>query len=123
MIEPGQQSTAVNPQAVNLDFKRVFARAISYWYVVVGALAIALGTAVYQNRYSQKLYPINASILIREVEEGNGAELLFKNSVLSGYRNYLNEPYVLRSFPVIEKVVRDLHFDVSFFREGYVITS
>lgn len=114
------------PQAqagFTLDFKRVISRAIRFWYVVVFSLGIALVTAVYQTRYSEKVFPVSASIMIRETQETGGAELLYKNALIDPYRNYLNEPYIIRSYPLIEEVVRKLNFNVSFFREGYFMTT
>lgn len=107
----------------SLDLKRVLARAIRFWYIVVLFLVGALAIAFYTNRYSEKVYPVNASIVIREVQETGGAELLYKNALIDPYRNYLNEPYIIRSQPLIEKVIRDLNFQISFYREGYVITT
>lgn len=112
-----------NPQGFTLDFKRVFSRAIRFWYVVVITFVVALIIAFYQNRYTQRVFPVSASIIIREVQEIGGAELLYKNSLIDPYRNYLNEPYIIRSYPLIEKVVRDLNFYVTFYREGYFMTT
>ena len=111
------------PTGFTLDFKRVLARAIRFWYVVVISFGIALITAFYQTRYSEKVYPVSASILIRETQETGGAELLYKNALIDPYRNYLNEPHIIRSYPLIEEVVRKLNFNVSFYREGYFMTT
>lgn len=111
------------PRSSALDFKRVLARAIRFWYLIVLSLAAALVIAFYQTRYSERIYPVSASIVIRETQETAGAELLFKNSLIDPYRNYLNEPYIIKSYPLIEKVIRDLNFDVSFYREGYFMTT
>ena len=110
-------------QGFTLDFKRVLSRAIRFWYVVIITFVIALVIAFYQNRYTQRVFPISASIIIREMQETGGAELLYKNSLIDPYRNYLNEPYIIRSYPLIEKVVRDLNFHISFYREGYFMTT
>ena len=106
-----------------VDFKRVLARAIRFWYVIILSLVIALTVAFCKTRYSQKVYPVFASIVLRETQETGGAELLYKNSLIDPYRNYLNEPYIIRSYPLIERVIQDLNFDVSFSREGYILTS
>lgn len=117
------QDIQTPPQGFALDFKRVIARAIRFWYVVVISLTIALVIAFYKNRYTQRIYPITASILIREMQEPTAADILYKNALVNPYRNYLNEPYIIRSYPLIEKVVRELNFHISFLREGYVTTS
>lgn len=111
------------PQGFTLDFKRVLSRAIRFWYVVVIFLAATLAVAFYKNRYSKKVYTVSASVLIREVQETGGAELLYKNALIDPYRNYLNEPYIIKSFPLVEQVIRDLNFHLSFLQEGYVVTS
>lgn len=110
-------------QGFSLDFKRVAYRAIRHWYIVVVSLSIALTVAFYKNRYTQPTYPISASILIREMQETGGGEFIYKNALIDPYRNYLNEPYIIRSYPLVEKVIRDINFHVSFYREGYFMTT
>lgn len=107
-----------------LDFKRVLSRAIRFWYIVVLCLVVSILIAFYKTRYSQRVFPVTASIMIRETKAAGGAaELLFQNSLIDPYRNYLNEPYIIRSYPLIEKVVQDLNFNASFYREGYFMTT
>jgi uncharacterized protein involved in exopolysaccharide biosynthesis len=101
----------------------VLYRALRNWYVVILSLAICVGIAYYKNRYSVRIYPVTTSIIIRETEETGGGELLYKNALVDPYRNYLNEPYIIRSYPLIEQVVKDLNFDVSFFKQGYILTT
>ncbi len=110
-------------QGFSLDFKRVVYRAIRHWYILVISLGVAFTTAFYKNRYTQPIYPVSASILIREMQETGGAELLYKNSLIDPYRNYLNEPYIIRSYPLIEKVITNINFHVSFYRKGYFMTT
>lgn len=106
-----------------LDFKRVAARAIRFWYVIVLSLGIAFTIAFYKTRYSERVYPVSTSIMIREMQETGGAELLYKNALIDPYRNYLNEPYIIRSYSLIQKVVENLNFHISFYREGYFMTT
>lgn len=108
---------------LSLDFKRIFSRAIRFWYLIILSLIAALAIALYQTRYSLRIYPVTASILIRDVQEVGGAEFLYKNALIDPHRNYLNEPYILRSLPLVEDVVRELNFNSSFYREGYFLTT
>lgn len=117
--QPAQSQTGIN-----LDFKRVLSRAIRFWYFIVVSLGIALSIAFYQNRYTERVYPISSSIVIVSAKERSGAaDLLFSNSLIDPYRNYYNEPYIVRSYPLIENVVKDLNFHVAFYREGYFMTT
>jgi capsular exopolysaccharide synthesis family protein len=110
-------------QGLNLDFKRVLSHAIRFWYVILISLFLAAAVAFYLTRYSERVYPVSASIIIREMQETAGAEILYKNALIDPYRNYLNEPYIIRSYPLIEEVVKNLNFHTTFYREGYFMTT
>lgn len=110
--------------ANSIDIKRIVYHAVTKWYLVVLSLLICLSIAYYKNRYTQKIYPVSASIIVKEKEETNGgAELLYKNALVDQYRNYLNEPYILRSYPLVARAAEELQFTTSFFLEGRVITT
>lgn len=116
--------TASDKETDRIDYKRIMYRALRYWYVVLGSLLTALMIAFIINRYTAKIYPVTASIIIKETEETGGAgELLYQNALVSPFRNYLNELYIIKSFPLIESAIHDLNFGVAFFSEGSIITS
>lgn len=121
----GMDSFSQEPhnQGFKIDFKRVADRSLRYWYVVVLSLVISLTIAYLRNRYAVRIYPITASVIIKEKEETSGAELLYNNALINPYRNYLNEPYIIRSYPIIQQVVEDLNFEVVFFKEGNIKTT
>lgn len=112
----------IQPQGVTLDFKRVLARAIRFWYVILFSLIVAITFTFFKNRYAIPVYPVSTSVIIRETEETGGAELLYKNALIDPYKNYLNEPYILKSYPLLQQVVEDLNFDMTFQREGRILT-
>ena len=58
-----------NSQPINIDVKRIIYRAIQYWYVVVLTLGIALLITFFKTRYAVKIFPVTASILIKEQEQ------------------------------------------------------
>lgn len=124
MSDPfSDQENLPGSQGFTLDFKRVIARAVRFWYLIVLSLVISFSIAFYKIRYASRIYPISTSIIIRETQEVGGAELLYRNALIDQYRNYLNEPYIIRSYGLMEKVVRKLNFNISFYREGYFMTS
>ncbi|MBT1704888.1 GumC family protein [Chryseosolibacter indicus] len=110
-------------QGFSIDFKRIVARAIQFWYVIVISLLTALGIAFFKNRYAVRIYPVTASILIKEKEETAEGRLLYNNPLVSGFRNYLNEIYLIRSYPMIERTLTKLNFGVAFYKEGNVLTT
>ena len=67
------------PGGFVLDFKRVLARAIRFWYIIVIFLLLSLIGGFYKTRYSQRVYPVSASVVIREMQEAGGGEFIYKN--------------------------------------------
>src|SRR5260370_27286839 len=121
--ELSQNTGKGRSEGFKIDFKRVVYRMLQHWYVLAVSLAVSLTIAFLKNRYAVRIYPVAASIVIREKEEASGAELLYSNALVNPYRNYLNEPYIIRSYPLIEKVVEELNFEVAFFQEGNIKTT
>ena len=120
---------AISPLDINskstgpsLNIARVADRFIRNWYVVLFSLLVGLSVAWAINRYTTKIYPVRASILIRENEENVGAKFLYNNSLVAPYRNYYNEFYIMRSYPLLQRVVEDLGFDVSYYSKGDIKT-
>jgi capsular exopolysaccharide synthesis family protein len=103
---------------ITLDYKRVLFRALRFWYVVVLSLLIGLVVAYLINRYTTRIYPVTASIIIREPAENTDARFLYNNPLVNQYRNYYNEPYIIRSYPLIQGVVESLNFQVVIRKEG-----
>ena len=64
------------------------------------------------------------SLIIKEGQEtGGSAEILYNNPLVNPYRNFFNELYILKSYPLIEDVVEELNFMVGFYKEGNIKTS
>lgn len=110
--------------AVQVNFKRILARAISLWYLIVLSVLLCLAGAYAYNRYAQRMYTVSASIIVREGTENAAAEFLYKsNPLVNPYRNFYNELYIMRSYPLLQGVVEQLNFQVAWYREGRVKTT
>lgn len=118
-----QQVSGHQKESVNIDPKRIFYQATRYWYLIVLSVLVCVTTAFLVNRYATKVYSIKASIIVKESEEVSGGELLYNNPLVKFYRNYLNEIYILKSIPLMERTVKDLNFEESFFRVGNFLTT
>ncbi len=113
----------IEKSSSRIDVKRIAYRALQYWYVIALCLVACLSISFYNNRYTQRIYPVTTSIIIREKEATSGAEILYKNALVDQDRNYLNEPYIIRSYPLILRVIEDLNFNIAFYNEGYILTT
>jgi len=107
-------------ESVKIDFKRVAYRLLKFWYLVVFSVTLGWTYAYLKNRYAVRIYSVTASLIIHETQESNEADILYSNSIIDAYRNYLNEPYIIRSYPLISKVIENLNFEVAFYQKGNI---
>jgi capsular exopolysaccharide synthesis family protein len=91
--------------------------------VVALCFLVAFVIAFLKVRYAQRVYEVNASIIIRETQETAEAEILYDNPLVNSYKNYFNELYIIRSYPLIQSVVEQQNFNVSFYKEGNILTT
>lgn len=108
---------------LHIDIKRIAARALHYWYIIIVCVLLGLGIAYLINRYSPRIFPVTASIIIKENYENVGAKFLYNNELINPYRNFYNELFIMKSYPLLEEVMVDLNFDVSLYREGEIKTT
>lgn len=106
-----------------INIKRVISITIRFWYLLLLGIVLGVMGAYFITRYTTRVYTVSASIIVREGVENAGAEFLYKgNPLVSPYRNFYNELYIMRSYPLLQGVIEGLNFDVIWFREGNIKT-
>lgn len=118
-----QQKDDSQLEGFSIDYKRILYQCLRYWYLILLSIATGLTIAFLVNRYSARVYAINASVIVKETEEVSGGELIYNNPLVKFYRNYLNELYIIKSLPLFERTIRDLNFEHRFLREGNILTT
>jgi capsular exopolysaccharide synthesis family protein len=123
-FEQAPDDNRVQRAGILVNPKRVFSLALQYWYVVALCIAMSVVIAFLINRYTTRIYSVSASIIVREGTENAAAEFLYKNNPLvNPYRNFYNELYIMRSYPLLQEVIESLNFSVAWYREGNVKTT
>ncbi|MFN8889449.1 MAG: capsular biosynthesis protein, partial [Cyclobacteriaceae bacterium] len=117
------ENSAGTETGFNIDYKRVLYHLYKYWYFVLLFLLLCIALAFVKNRYSTRIYPIKASIIIKETEESSEGKFILNNPLVNFYKNYLNELYIVKSYPLIKKTIEVLNFQSSFYQECSVVTS
>jgi capsular exopolysaccharide synthesis family protein len=102
----------------SLDYKRILFRALRFWWVILLSTITGLTIAKLINRYTTPIYPVTSSIIIREPAENTDSRFIYNNALVNSYRNFYNEPYIIRSYPLIQSVVESLNFQVKIQKEG-----
>src|SRR6185312_4344987 len=109
-----------------LSPKEFVFRYLKYLPWVLVCVAIAGAVAYFKIRYSVPLYHVQASMLIQE-DEYSGAsskDPKFQELVLGQEPSNLgNEIQILKSSPVIDRVVRALHLETGCYNMGTIIKS
>lgn len=106
------------------DFKKIADLFIRNYRLFILCVLVCLAAALLVNRYSIPGYSISASILIRgnnTQPTGGGSttenDFLF-NNLFGRNQNFQNELWIMKSYPVIEKTVRNLNLEITYFSKG-----
>jgi tyrosine-protein kinase Etk/Wzc len=93
----------------NISLKSFFYKSVKYWYLFVVALVISYAFAYYKVRYNVPAYNVNARILIKDEGSTWSSESFMPGmELIKGRSKMVNEIGIIRSFPIMRKVIDDL---------------
>jgi uncharacterized protein involved in exopolysaccharide biosynthesis len=96
----------------NIDIKRYISMFISNWYWFAISLFIALTIAYSINRYSQKIYSVSSTLLIKDDQiaglKSNAESVIPGGDIFRSQQNLKNEMGILRSFSLNYRVMKEL---------------
>lgn len=118
------QASPIKISSESVDIKQVLFRILSNWIWIVLSLIFAFVLAFLYNRYAEPVYKATAAIMIKDEKKG-GADVL-DNPLLkglnlgSGGKLVDNEIEVLKSYDLMEEVVRKKELFLDIKRKGSV---
>jgi len=86
---------------------------LEYWYLFFIAMLIAVVFFFVKNKYAYNKYSVNSTIIIKK--QNANPELAAGGLLLSSSRNLENEIGIIMSYDLMERVVRQLDFRVSYY--------
>lgn len=102
------------------DVKQIVFQYVKYWYLFVISAVVFFSIAFFYVYKSTPLYRIEGSILIQD-DKKNSSKDLFKELDVFGSKKVIeNELEILKSKSLMNKAMRDLDFNVSYFWKGNV---
>ncbi len=107
-----------------IDFKQVIKKYVKNWWMFAIGITIAVFYANNENKYIEKQYSMNTSLLIED--KSNKSVLEERGAILSSPL-YLSSKLIenqiafLKSFAQIKKIISQLNFEVSYFSKGKYI--
>lgn len=101
------------PDEESIDFKRYFSLFLSNWYWFAIALFLALSIAYGINRWSEEVYTVSSTMLIKDDQFGGGTSdigsIFPGSSAFRSDQNLKNEIGILKSFSLNYRVMQELH--------------
>ncbi|MEN2281242.1 polysaccharide biosynthesis tyrosine autokinase [Algoriphagus sp. SE2] len=104
----------------SFDLKTLFPKILKIWPIILGTIAVFLGSAYYYTNTTVPLYLVSSKFFIKEQEN---ALSLFENPALGNQQGIgiTNEIIILKSRPIAEATLIQLDFDVEYYEKGRFI--
>jgi len=115
-----------HPQNINIqeenELKKFFELFFRNYKLFILCIVLAIGLAFLINRYSIPIYEISSSILIKEKDQqsstGGTVNDFLNSSIFGKNQNFQNELWIMKSYPVCEKTVRNLYLQINYYTKG-----
>jgi tyrosine-protein kinase Etk/Wzc len=106
-----------------IDLKKYFIKILINWHWFVFSLFFALTIAYLVNRYTEPIYSVSSTIIVRDDEKSKGltgAENIIEGlEMFSSKKNVNNEMDVLRSYSLTNRALKELNdFEVTYIMVG-----
>ncbi len=107
----------------SIDLKVLIIKILSYWYLFVIGVVVALALGYLYIRYTPSIYQTSASVFIKEDKMGIDPTSMMTGLTFKSNINIENEIGILQSFSLRERTIKELEFfNVSYYIKGRVAT-
>ncbi len=107
----------------NIDIKKFLFRILKNWYWFAISLFITITVAYLINRYSEPIYSISSTIVVRDDSKGKGLsgaeQMLDGMEMFRSRKNVYNEIGLLQSYKLCNRTLKELDdFEISYIKVG-----
>ena len=107
-----------------IDFRQFFFKIIKNWFFFLISLFLTFSIAYAYNRYTQELYLVETSILVKEDNSvASASDLLYEKAMKTKPMSLENKELVLKSYPLVYSVLEELEFDIAYYIIGNIKVS
>ena len=99
------------PPSDDIDLMRYVSLFISNWLWIAAALFLAISIAYFFNRYSQRVYNVKSTMMIKEQQASGGIanmEQIFAGNAYNPYPNLEDEVAIIKSYTLNYRVIEEL---------------
>lgn len=111
-------------QEDEFDLKKILSRFLQFWKLYILSVVIFVFLGFMYIRYSTPLYQVNAQVLVQDGQNSNSSSFL-NSDMLSDFggmfnvqNNVYNELAILQTKDLLEKVVKEMNLNVSYYNKG-----
>jgi capsular exopolysaccharide synthesis family protein len=103
-----------------IDIKQYTRILTKFWYLPVLFLSLVTLYSFYKLRYTTPIYQINGTIQVKDKStHAYGAESFLEGaSMFQSFKNLNNEIEVIKSYPQVRSVIKELDFQFSYYIKG-----
>ena len=101
----------------NFSLGKLAGKILRKWYWLALSVGLCLAAAYTVNRYTVPMYKVSASVFVKNKDPFSAQALLLEESGAGPSKNLYNEKYFLKSRTLIEAAMRELDFNVSYYRQ------
>ena len=109
-------------QEETIDLKALFFKFTRFWYLFAISVFIAMLVAFLFNKYTKPVYEVKTTILVKDSKAGKMDPSAMLGLSFGGQQNIQNEIGILMSYSLSYRTIRELDFEISYFREDGLIT-
>lgn len=107
----------------SLSLRDLFYKYVRFLPIIILSVALALFAAYAYLRYATPIYSVTGTILIKSEKDGGRSDKFEDIFVNDKALNIQSEIEVLKSKPLMQRVVRKLNLEVSYFSKGKIKSS
>lgn len=116
-----EQFQAVKTEQANLSFKDVLFKYLRFLPLFIISLALSLLVAYVYLRYTDPVYRSSGALIVKEDKSGGGSDDRFQQMfVLDNSINIKNEIEIIKSRPLMKRVVEELGLNFTYYVKGKI---
>jgi capsular exopolysaccharide synthesis family protein len=107
-----------------IDYKGLLVKYLQYWYLFLAGVVLSLSISFLHIRYNTiTQYYIDGTILIKDDQSGSGiggSSALMDLDMFASSKNIENEIILLKSRSLMERVLTELSYNITYYKKGRV---
>lgn len=107
-------------EIIKINLQRWFFRLLSYWWLFIICMAIALYGGYYFVKTATPQYATSAILLVKDAGKSGGlseGQILLQEGLSGGGKSMDNEIQILKSLTLMEKVVKKMNAHITYYKE------